>query len=67
MLAPSSVDCLALWERGHRSTTLERALKMLAAALPETPLDSLADWPLGARNRALANLHLHLFGPSLNG
>lgn len=39
----------------------------MSAALPETPYDSLADWPLGRRNQALAELRCSCFGPGLQG
>ncbi len=39
----------------------------LGAALPDTPRDTLADWPLGRRNMALAQLRCSSFGPRLQG
>ena len=53
----SESDLLELWEAGARRHPLDRALLILAAALPEQSHDRLADWPLGRRNEALARLH----------
>lgn len=56
---------LDLWESGCRRHPLDRALLALAAALPETPYENLAGWPLGRRNQALATLYHQCFGPRL--
>jgi hypothetical protein len=61
----SSSDLLDLWEDGSRLHPLDRGLLALGAAHPETPYQSLADWPLGRRNAALAELHCAAFGPGL--
>ena len=63
----SSSDCLDLWESGAGLHALDQGLLALRAALPDTPLDSLADWPLGKRNVALAQLRCASFGPRLLG
>jgi hypothetical protein len=63
----SSVDCLSLWEAGSGLHPLDQGLLTLGAALPETSRDTLADWPLGRRNAALARLRCSLFGPRLEG
>jgi endogenous inhibitor of DNA gyrase (YacG/DUF329 family) len=65
MRALSSASVLDLWERGFSLHPLDRGLLALRAALPETPLENPADWPLGRRNRALARLHCSWFPPSL--
>jgi hypothetical protein len=67
MRSLSSDDFLNIWERGFRLHPLDRGLLALSAALPETSYDSLADWPLGQRNRALAELRCACFGPGLQG
>jgi hypothetical protein len=67
MQALSSSDFIDLWERGRRLHPLDQSLQALAAAFPETSQDSLADWPLGRRNTALALLHRSSFGPRLQG
>ncbi len=58
-------DFLHLWERGGRLHPLDRALLALSVALPEVPFDTLADWPLGRRNVALAELRCASFGAVL--
>ena len=63
----SSADFLDLWERGFRLHPIDQGLLALSAALSGTPYDSLADWPLGRRNRALAELRCGCFGPQLQG
>jgi hypothetical protein len=58
---------LSLWERGARWHWLDQGLLALSAALPDVTHKELADWPLGRRNRALAELHCRCFGPCLQG
>lgn len=65
MRALNDSDCLTAWESGTRRHPLDRALLLLSAALPDEPYESLADWPLGRRNKALAELRLACFGPDL--
>jgi len=62
-----NTELLDVWERGIRLHPLDRALLLLAMALPETPSAELADWPLGRRNRALAKIRCDCFGPNLKG
>jgi hypothetical protein len=56
-----------LWERGARLQPVDRGLLALCAALPDTTGQELADWPLGKRNKALAELRSCCFGPMLRG
>lgn len=58
-------EFLQLWERGSGLHPLDRALLALGAAFPETP--AIADWPLGRRNAALAELRHACFGPAMRG
>ena len=67
MRALSSSDFLDLWERGFGLHPLDQGLLLLGAALPETSYENLADWPLGRRNQALAELRSAYFGPKLHG
>lgn len=60
-------DFLQLWERGCGMHPIDRALLALGAALPETSRVELADWPLGRRNAALAELRCRCFGDALRG
>jgi hypothetical protein len=66
MRALSSADFLDMWERGAGLHPVDRSLVVLHSALPET-YEDLADWPLGRRNQALAELRCACFGPQLEG
>jgi hypothetical protein len=68
----NNADFLTLWETGHRMHPLDRGLLAIRASLPELPDGRVADgpvadWPLGRRNRALAELRSLYFGPQLEG
>ena len=66
MVALSHADFLALWETGHRLHPLDRGLLAIQSSLPANAQESsVADWPLGRRNRALAELRALYFGPRL--
>jgi hypothetical protein len=67
MRSLSDSELIQLWEGGMRRHLLDRALLALSAALPETPYERLADWPLGRRNSGLAELRCSCFGPSITG
>ena len=67
MLALNQADFLALWESRRALHPLDQGLLTVHAALSETQHDSAADWPIGRRNRALAELRLACFGPALRG
>ncbi len=63
----SQADCLALWESGRSLHPLDKGLLAVHAAFPEVRGEGVADWPLGLRNRALAELYCACFGSSLHG
>lgn len=63
----NNADFLTLWEAGHQLHPLDRGLLAIRASLPEVPDEPVADWPLGRRNRALAELRTLYFGPRLEG
>jgi hypothetical protein len=63
----SSSSLLDLWDRGCQLHSLDQGLLALSVAFPETPYQMVADWPLGRRNRALAELRWSWFGPMLEG
>jgi len=65
MHALSNADFLSLWERGRQLHPIDRGLLALYTALPETRGESVADWPLGRRNRALVELRSACFGSTL--
>ena len=68
MVALNHADFLALWETGHRLHPLDRGLLAIQSSLPADGQESsVADWPLGRRNRALAQLRALYFGPRLEG
>lgn len=72
MRALSNADFLTLWENGHRLHPLDRGLLAIRTSLPEGPNsqvadEPVADWTLGRRNRALAELRMLYFGPRLEG
>jgi hypothetical protein len=67
MRALSQADCLSLWESGQALHPLDRGLLAVHAAFPESRGESIADWPLGRRNRALAELRCACFGRWLRG
>jgi hypothetical protein len=46
---------------------IDQGLLAVRTAFPETRDESVADWPLGRCNRALAELHCACFGPRLSG
>jgi hypothetical protein len=67
MCALSQADCLALWESGQGLHPLDQGLLAIQTAFPEMRNESVADWPLGRRNRALAELRCALFGRWIRG
>jgi hypothetical protein len=62
-----NLELLEVWERGSRLHSLDRALLLLAAVMPQESYDGLAEWPLGRRNAALAMLRRATFGSRLEG
>src|SRR5664279_4589089 len=60
----SSVDFLDMWERGATLHPVDRGLVVLHTALSDR-YEDLADWPLGRRNQALAELRCSCFGPRM--
>jgi hypothetical protein len=58
-------ELLDIWDRGSDLHPVDRGLLALHAAFPATSCDTLAGWPLGVRNRALAELFGSWFGPAL--
>ncbi len=63
----SNADFLSLWERGRQLHPLDQGLLAIQTAFPETGQQNVADWPLGRRNRALAELRCACFGSALQG
>jgi hypothetical protein len=67
MRAVTQADLLALWESGKALHPLDWCLLAVNTMFPETQPDSVADWPIGRRNRALVEMQLACFGPTLRG
>jgi hypothetical protein len=67
MRALTQADCLTLWESGQGLHPLDQGLLAIQTAFPETRSESVADWPLGRRNRALAELRCGCFGRWIRG
>jgi hypothetical protein len=67
MKALTTSDFLDLWERGSNLHPLDRGILLLGTGLPGTSYEALADWPLGRRNQALAELRCRCFGARFNG
>jgi hypothetical protein len=67
MHAPGAASVIDLWERGENCSAAQRALVLLAWALPDRDIDALADWDLGLRDWHLLQLRRALFGPRLDG
>jgi len=60
-------DCLALWEFGRALHPIDQGVLAVQTAFPEMGADTVADWPLGQLNRALAELHCTCFGACVRG
>jgi hypothetical protein len=67
MIPLTQADCLVLWESGRTLHPIDQGLLAVQTAFPETRHESVADWPLGRRNRALVQLHCASFGPLFSG
>ena len=67
MRALSPSDVLNLWESGRALHPLDQGVLAIRMSLPDASGDSIADWPLGRRNRALAALRRACFGSELRG
>ena len=65
MRGTSATDLLELWESAADCAPAERALHLLAFALPNEVVDALADFDLGLRDWHLLRLRRALFGTAL--
>ncbi|MGH8474295.1 MAG: hypothetical protein ACRER2_00740 [Methylococcales bacterium] len=61
----SAADLLNVWEQGLDRSPLQRALIVLAAALPEMTPDAIAEFSIGARDLCLLRVRERLFGSRL--
>ena len=67
MRTPTSSELLDAWESAFDSRPAERALALLALALPELGSDGAAKCSIGARDDYLLSLRVRLFGAELAG
>ena len=69
LVALGNAEFLEFWEHGYRLHPLDRALLTIRTSRPPgaTTDEPVADWPLGRRNRALAQVRMLYFGPRLEG
>ena len=61
----NAAELLMVWERGFNQSPLERALALLAAACPESDVETIAAWTIGQRDDRLMQLREWMFGPQL--
>lgn len=61
----SAADLLTVWEQGRHRNSGERALVILAAACPETPVEELAGITVGRRDAMLLEARERTFGREL--
>ena len=62
----NSADILRVWELGFRLGPIERAITVLAPALPGWTREDIASLAIGRRNALLIAARARLFGPRLN-
>jgi len=67
MRSGGAASLLELWERCEPCSASQRALVLLAWAVPDHSVDALADWDLGLRDWHLLRLRRRLFGTQLDG
>lgn len=58
----SASSLLAIWERGASESSVEQALSLLAATVPDREVGDLACLPIGRRDALLLELRERLFG-----
>jgi hypothetical protein len=63
----SAQQILQAWERGRDHPPAQRALDLLATALPETGREALAHLTVGERDACLLQLREKTLGPTLRG
>ncbi len=65
MRALSPAEVLSLWESGRSLHPLDQGVLALRMSFPEAAGADVADWPLGRRNQAIADLRGRCFGPRM--
>jgi hypothetical protein len=66
MHIPTQTDLLTLWETGRTMHPLDQGVLAVEAGFPEAT-GRIADWPMGRRNRALAQLRCRWFAGAPRG
>ncbi len=61
----TAAGLLHVWERGHAQRPFERAVTLLAAGLPDQPLEAVAALTIGQRDAALLTLREQSMGGQL--
>jgi hypothetical protein len=68
MIRPlSATELLDLWEQGRSQPSFQQALLLLAAACPDTVVETLAQLPIGRRDGLLLGLREWTFGSQIQG
>jgi hypothetical protein len=67
MRALSDENVIELWERGAARSPIDRALLLLACALPEAAASALADVSVTERDARILDLRMALFGEQFDG
>jgi hypothetical protein len=67
MRALSATELVSVWERGNSQPPVQRALTLLAAACPDSPLDTLANLSIGQRDARLLAMRELTFGAEFTG
>jgi hypothetical protein len=61
----SDQQILQVWERGQQQHPLDRALTLLAFALPESPWETLSQLSIGQRDALLLRLRQQMLGDDM--
>src|SRR5207248_366524 len=67
MSPPTASQLLNVWEQGRSQTQVQRALSLLALAVPEQSATELARYGIGRRDQELLGLRERIFGPRMTG
>ena len=61
----SAAELLSIWEQGQAALPVQRGLALMAAAVPNCPIEALASLSIGRRDGLLLRLRQVNFGPQL--
>ncbi len=65
MSCPSHAELLNLWERAYGLPPARRAIEIARTGNPNSTWLEIAQWPIGYRDRSVAQLRTALFGPQV--